>query len=113
MAKERFEILKADGCYSFRLIAPDNENIGYHTDFKTKEACLQGISDVRAFSQHIYYFNCWQSSVDRLWYFNLHKGNNQAVIILRSDGYPNKQDCLNAVGSVQKYAPTAEIIDKT
>lgn len=112
MAKERFEILKSDGYY-FRLIAPDNENIGYNTGFETKEACIQGISDVRAFSQHIYYFTYWQNSVNHLWYFNLHRGNNQGVIILRSEGYTSKRDCLNAVGRVRKYAPTAAIVDKT
>lgn len=112
MAKERFEILKS-GSYYFRLIAPNDENIGYDTDFETKEACIQRISDVRAYSQHIYYFTHWQSSVNHLWYFNLRRGNNQAVIILRSEGYTTKQGCLNAISSVQKYAPTAEIVDRT
>lgn len=112
MAKERFEILRS-GSYYFRLIAPNNENIGYDTDFGTKEACVEDISNVRAYSQNISYFIHWQSSTDHLWYFNLRKGSNQAAIILRSEGYTTEQGCLNGISSVQRYAPTAEIIDRT
>lgn len=112
MAKERFEIRRS-GSYYFSLIAPNNENIGYDTDFTTKEECKQGISNVRIYSQNISNFSYWKSGNDNQWYFNLRKGSKQAPIILRSEGYTTEQGCLNGISSVQRYAPTAEIIDMT
>ena len=112
MSKERFEILKSSSYY-FRLIAPNNEIIGYDTDFNTKEICQQGIADVRSYSQNQNNFTHWQSATDKRWYFNLRKGSKEAVIILRSESYVTEQSCLNGINSVQKFASTAEIIDRT
>lgn len=111
MSKERFEIYRSTSYY-FRLVAPNNENIGYDTDFNTKEGCKQGIANVRSYSQNISNFYYWQSTQNNQWYFNLRKGSSEAPIILRSEGYTTKDACFNGIAAVQKYAPTAEIVDR-
>ena len=112
MAKERFEILKSSSYY-FRLIAPNNENIGYDTDYSTKDACKAAIADVRIYSQNKAYFFHEKSSANGQWYFCLRKGSSIAPIILRSEGYSTETACLNGIDCVYKYAPTADLIDNS
>lgn len=109
--KERFEIMKLRSYY-FQLVTPNNELIGYDTDFNTKEQCEQNISDVRAYSQNVANFFYWQNGVDLQWCFHLRKGSSKAAIILHSDKYKTRDACLNGIYNVRKYAPTAEIVDK-
>ncbi len=49
-----------------------------------------------------YYYG--QSTNDNKWYFRL-KDNNNETILSSTEGYNNKQGCLNGIDSVKKHSP--------
>ena len=55
-------------------------------------------------------FEYWQSKKDGQWYFHLVGLNGE--IIAQSEGYTTKDNCLNGIDAVKRYASIAKIIEK-
>jgi hypothetical protein len=55
-------------------------------------------------------FEFWQSEKDKQWYFHLLAPNGE--VIAQSQGYSSKDNCINGINSVKKYAPTALVFEE-
>jgi uncharacterized protein YegP (UPF0339 family) len=50
-------------------------------------------------------FEYWKSKKDGMWYFHLKAPNGE--VIVDSEGYTTKDNCVFGIESVKKNAPTA------
>ena len=55
-------------------------------------------------------FEFWQSDKDDQWYFHLVAQNGE--IVAQSQGYTSKDNCINGIHAVKKYAATAIIFQE-
>jgi hypothetical protein len=55
-------------------------------------------------------FEFWQSDKDEQWYFHLCAPNGE--IVAQSQGYTTKDNCINGINAVKKYAGTAIIFQE-
>ena len=55
-------------------------------------------------------FEFWQSDKDGKWYFHLLAPNSE--VIAQSQGYATKDNCINGIDSVKRYAPTAILYEE-
>lgn len=54
-------------------------------------------------------FEFWESKKDNRWYFHLIAPNGE--IVAQSQGYSAKDNCLNGINAVKKYACTAIVFE--
>ena len=55
-------------------------------------------------------FEFWQSDNDQQWYFHLLAPNGE--IVAQSQGYTSKDNCINGINAVKKYASSAIIFQE-
>jgi uncharacterized protein YegP (UPF0339 family) len=54
-------------------------------------------------------FVLFKSSKNNQWYFSMLAPNGQPIAV--SEGYKYKQGAKRAIKAIQKYAPTAEVVE--
>ncbi len=47
------------------------------------------------------YYQIWQSTHNRQWYWHLRAANHEIIASSAGDGYHNKQDCLHGIALVK------------
>ncbi|MDR0865923.1 MAG: YegP family protein [Candidatus Symbiothrix sp.] len=113
MAHEaKFEVKqRKNDHYMFNLIAPNNEVILTSEGYTTKENCIKGIESVKKNAQVATKFLKLVDFPTTKVYFVLKAENGE--IIGRSQMYVSDETRKIGIASVKKFAPTAEILDKT
>jgi uncharacterized protein YegP (UPF0339 family) len=108
----KFEVkLRKNDHFMFNLIAPNNEVILTSEGYTTLENCKKGIASVRKNSQTATKFLKLIDFPTTKVYFVLKAENGE--IIGRSQMYESDETRKIGIASVKKFAPLAELVDKT
>ncbi|PYF72689.1 YegP family protein [Pedobacter nutrimenti] len=105
----KFEITtRKNGEFQFNLKAGNGQVILTSEGYTTKSNCINGLESVRKNAQDDSKFDR-KTAVNGKHYFNLKATNGQ--VIGSSEMYETAASRDNGIDSVQKNAPTAEILD--
>lgn len=96
--------------YYFNLLARNRQVILTSQSYSTKEACKNGIRAIMSNSQKESQF-VRRTSLKMNPYFVIIGQNGQ--VLGKSEMYNSNQAMENGVDAVKRYAPRAEIVDKT
>ena len=109
-ATGKFEICNSIGGFRYLLSANNGQLLYESRDYKTFDSCKDAIekfiSAVNAGDFRV------RSDKFGNYKFNL-KSNTSNNIVYVGESYSTKKACENVVGSVQRFAPTAKIVDIT
>lgn len=117
----KFLVKKSEAGFRFNLLATNGQTIGSSEVYKSEASCLGGIDSVK---------KCCAGEVedqtvadyaqlkhpkfevyeDKAGAFRFRLKARNGEIILASEAYKEKRDCLGGIESVKKNAPDAEIV---
>ena len=118
----KFTLKQGKSGFSFNLTAKNNEIIATSQVYTTKAACLKGIDSVKSNApvapvedQTEADFQAqanpkYEVYRDRAGEYRFHLKAANGRIIAASEGYADKEECLNGLGAVKANAPAAEIV---
>ena len=119
----KFSVKQTQAGFSFNLVADNNEIIATSEVYTSKAACLKGIESVQ--------YNAPLAPVedqtvkdyepegnpkfsifkDKAGEFRFRLRAENGEIVAASEGYKEKDSCINGIDSVRKNAPAAEIVE--
>ena len=106
----KFEICNAIGGFRYLLSANNGQLLYESRDYKSFDSCNEAIDKFIAAVQA----GNFRVRGDKFGNYKFHlKSNTSNNIVYEGESYSTKKACENAVGSVQRFAPTAKIIDIT
>ncbi len=110
--KGKFVIFQgSDTQYYFHLKAPNGEIIGHSEGYTKKQGAKNGIASVKLNSPYDSRYTIFKGN-DSQFYFNL-KSFPNGEVILQSEGYVSLQGAELGKEAVKKYAPNADVEDKS
>jgi len=96
--------------YRFNLKAANGEIILASEAYESAAACDNGIASVKENSQSEGRYEAKESKNGKH-YFALKAGNGQVIGV--SEMYESPSSCKSGMGTVQRVAPQADIVDET
>ena len=119
----KFIVKNTQAGFSFNLFAGNNEIIATSEVYTSKAACLKGIASVKHNAANAPVedqtvpdykqlgnpkFSIFK---DKAGEFRFRLKAENGEIVAASEGYKEKDSCINGIDSVRKNAPAAEIVE--